>query len=110
MGVRVQVQIARPGVQDRGHAKLRGLAEPSRVAPERQQRLGGALEQQVEDEGAVALGQLVQLAGQSEDDVEVVHRQDAIEPLLHPARSAQRLALGAVAVTTGIVGGPLEAA
>ena len=97
-------------MQDGGDAELGGRPEPLRIAPEGQERCGGALEQQVEDEGAVAAGELAQIARQREHDVEVLDGEDAVEPLLHPARTAQRLALGAMTVAARIVGRPLEAA
>jgi hypothetical protein len=110
VGVGMKMQVARPGVQDGGDAKLGGRSEPFRIASEGQERVGGALEEQVEDERAVAPSELAQIARQREHDMEVMDWQDAVEPLLYPARAAQRLALGAMTIATGIVGRPLEAA
>ena len=52
----------------------------------------------------------VRLVGQREDGVEVGHRQELRLPGEQPLRLGQRLALGAVAVSAGVVGGALKAA
>ena len=103
VGVGMEVKIPRPGVQDRRHAEHDRAAEPSRIAPEDRERASGALQQQVEDERAVAPRELAQLGRQSEHHMEVVDGQDAVEARLQPARPAHGLALGAVAIAARVV-------
>ena len=72
MNMRMKEQIACPGMQDSGDAKLGVLAEPLRVGGQGQERVGGRSEQEGEDLGSVVAGEAVQLAGDGEDEVEVV--------------------------------------
>ena len=81
MNVRVKVKIPHPGVQYGGDAELRWLPEPLGISSQRQQTGGGGLHEQLEHEGAVRGEQLVQLAGQGEDDVKVVHGHDTLAKL-----------------------------
>ena len=103
--VRVKLELAGPGVQDGGDAEVR--TEPRRIAAEREQSLSGGLKEKREDPTPIAVGERPQRGGQSEDDVEVVSGEESGEALLDPRGLAQALALGAVAVATGIVGGTL---
>ena len=68
---------------------------------------GGGPKEQREDPATIAEGERPQRGGQREDDVEVVSREESGEALLDPLRLAQALALGAVAVAAGVVGGTL---
>ena len=104
------MQIARPGVKRGGYPELDRAAEPFAIAPEHEQRLGGGLEQEVEDLGAVARAKLGQLARQREYNVEVVNGQQAVQPARDPARALQGLALGAVPIAARIIGRALVAA
>jgi hypothetical protein len=63
-----------PGVQHRHDADLG--AEMLRIGGDREQRVGDGLEQQVVDDGLVLIGEIAQLLGQREHDVEVVDRQE----------------------------------
>ena len=110
MDVRMKLEFAGPGVQDTGDRELRGVLEPLRVPGERVESGGGALDEQVVQARPIESDQAVQLARHGEDDVEILRGQDARHALLDPARLPQRLALGAMAVATRIVGGPREAA
>lgn len=103
--VRVEVELPGPGVQDGGDAEVRSKSRW--VAAECQQGLRGCPKEQREDPTTIALYERPERSGQREDHVEVVRRQEPGEALLNPLRLAQALALGTVAVTTGIVGGTL---
>lgn len=48
--------------------------------------------------------------GEGEDDVVVLHGQEFVTALLHPAEVVESLAFGAAAVPAGVVGGPLMSA
>ena len=63
-------EILPPGVQHHGDAEL--AAEPSGIAAELEQGLGGGVEQQAVDESGIALGDGVELVGQGEHDVPMV--------------------------------------
>jgi hypothetical protein len=52
----------------------------------------------------------VQFAGQREDEVEIVDGQDALKAGLDPTGLIERLTLGTVAISAGVVGRRLEAA
>jgi hypothetical protein len=102
--------LPRPGMQDGGDAKLGVFAEPLRVGGQGQERVGGRSEQECEDRGSVVAGQTVQLAGDGEDEVEVVDWQDALDASLDPAGLIERLALRTMAISARVVGGRLESA
>lgn len=54
MYVRVELEIASPRMQHSREAKLGGSAEPFRIAPELEERVGGGFHEQLEDEAPVA--------------------------------------------------------
>ena len=85
-------------------------AEPPGIAPECQQGLGRGSEQECEEASAVVQHQSPERGRQGEDDVEVRGREKARHPRVDPAGGEQGLALGAVAVAAGLVGGPGVAA
>src|SRR6185436_8139979 len=68
------------------------------------------MEQQIVDHLGVAQGQDIELLGQGKDHMEVGHRQKLIAATVEPALLFQTLALGAVAVATGVVADLLGAA
>lgn len=101
MQVWVQYERLAPGVQNR---------EDSQVSPEvlgigrdLEQRLGGAVEQQIIEHLGVAQSQNVELLRQGEDDVKVGHRQQFVAPPLEPAFLLQVLTLRTVTVAAGVV-------
>ena len=98
----MKAEGAGPGVQNGGDGELGRLAEPPRVAGERVKGGRGALEEQVVQAHAILSDQLVELARDGEDDVEKVRGDQAAHAVVNPAGLAQRLALGAMAVATGI--------
>ena len=100
--VRMEAQLARPGVKHHRDAEL--TAETFWIAGEREEGLRRAREEHVEDRGARALRHGAQLGGQREDDVEVVDRQEPLEALVNPSRLRERLALGAVPIAARVVG------
>jgi hypothetical protein len=68
------------------------------------------LEQQVVNHRLVLERQAGDGLGQGEDNVEIDDRQELLLAGTDPAGAGQRLALGAMAVAAGVVGGALEAA
>jgi len=103
VGVGVELEIAGPGVEHGSDSEQRGAAPPLRVAAEREQASRSGFEQEVKHRLGMASGQVAQLGREREDDMEVVDGQDPVEPLGHPARAAERLALRTVAIATGVV-------
>ena len=85
-------------------------AVPPGIAPECQQGLGRGSEQECEEASAVVQHQSPERGRQGEDDVEVRGGEKARHPRRDPAGGEQGLALGAVAVAAGLVGGPGVAA
>ena len=68
------------------------------------------MEQQVVDHGLVLQCEPGDSFGQGEVEVEIDDRQELCLASPYPAGLGQRLALGAMAVAAGVVGGALEAA
>jgi hypothetical protein len=85
------------------HCDAELAAEALWIARERCECVGGGREEQIEDALARTLGDGAQLCGQGEDDVEVVHWEDAFEALFDPTRLCKGLALGAVPIAARIV-------
>ena len=101
MQMRMEEQLLVPGMED-GSAADAHAAMPG-VLGDRTQRLGGGAEQDVKHDPTVAKGDGGNLHGQSEDHVEVGHRQDFGGARLAPAVGGKTLAGGAVAVAAGVV-------
>ena len=78
----MQIEFLSPGVQDRKEADLGLQTLPSRNDFGECFRSGP--EQQVIDHSIVLKCQSAQFAGQSEDDMEVLHRQQLSLPILEP--------------------------
>jgi hypothetical protein len=104
----VKPQVASPRVQDAGDGELG--AEMARIAPELEQRGGGASKESVEDEIGIDQRESAQLPGQGEDDVKGVGGQHARHALCDPAGLVERLALWTVPVATRVVGELLDVA
>lgn len=98
----MEAKVVGPGVEDCGHAQ--DGAQPLGISAQDQQGSGSCSEEQSVQCSAVPSDQLSQLARQSEYDVEVVRRQDALLSLGQPTRLGQGLALRAVPISTGVVG------
>ena len=99
----MKVKLPRPRMQHHRDAEL--AAEALRITPERQQRLGRARKEHVEDRLARAHRHGAQLRRQREDNVEVVHRQRPLDALVDPSRLRERLALGTMPIPARVVGG-----
>ena len=89
-------EILPPGVEHHGDAEL--AAEPSGIAAELEQGLGGGVEQQAVDERGIALGDGVEFVGQGEYDMPVADVEELCALALDPSGLRERLTLGAVAI------------
>jgi hypothetical protein len=97
-----------PGVEDAQHADFR--AKMSRVGRHLAERCGARLEEPRVQARAVAIGQGQQRMRQREDDVHIRHVEELALTRVQPALASLGLALGAVAVPTGVIGdGPMPA-
>ena len=85
-------QIRSPGMQDREEADLG--AEALRIGGHFEQRLGAGREQQVVEDGRAGACKHVEFVRHSEDDMEVVGREQLPLPCLDPSLSGLCLALG----------------
>jgi hypothetical protein len=99
--VGVKAEVAGPRVQDAGNAKEG--AQPFGIATQCDQRLRRGEKEQAVNGPSIEFGELAELAGQRENHVEVVGRQDALPSLSQPSRLCQRLALGAMTVATRVI-------
>ena len=106
MGVGMEAQVARPGVQHTGHSKLRMQAAETKV----EQGSRGRFEQQVVHFGGIHPSQRAQFLGQGEDHMEILRGNDSLAALFDPSCLGQGLALGTVAIAARIVGGPFVSA
>src|SRR6266853_1934882 len=97
-----------PGVEHGGEADAG--AEVPGIGGDGEQRLGRAAEQQVVDYRLVLIGDRGDLGRQGEDKVEVADRQQIGLARGKPVPCRRALALGAMAVATGVVGDPAVAA
>jgi hypothetical protein len=102
----MKLELARPGVQDRGDTELG--PESFRIAPEREDRLGGGPQEQCKD--PTAMRERSQRGGECEDDVEVVDVEDARHALRDPPGLGEALALRTVPVAARVIRRSLEAA
>jgi hypothetical protein len=97
-----------PGVEDGGDADL--AAQVLRIAAEGLERLARRGEQETVDDPGLCQGQVPELLGQREDDVEVGDGKQVGATCLEPVLLGKPLALGAVAVAAGVVDGATVAA
>jgi hypothetical protein len=91
-----------PGMQHQGRADAG--TQMQGVGPNREQGLGGCLEQQVVEQRLVVPGERADRRRQGEDEVVVLDRQELRLALFEPAPGGTGLTLGAVAVATGVAG------
>ncbi len=102
--VRMMGHRRAPGVEHGGDADAG--AEMLRVGGDGQHRLRRRPEQQIVDHRLVLEGDVGDLGGQREDDVEVADRQQVGLALGEPGARGRALALGAVPVAAAVVGDP----
>ncbi|MBE3065010.1 MAG: hypothetical protein IMZ69_08325 [Spirochaetes bacterium] len=81
-----------------------------RIGAEGEQRVGDGLEEDLVEAGLVREDDRVEVVWQGEDGVEVVDRQEFGLSGLEPLGLGDGLALGAMAISAGVVGGAFEAA
>lgn len=98
--VRMQLELARPGVQYGGDAEQRAELRP---ASHVEQRGARRAEEQVVDKARSIRRERAQRRGECEDDVEVSDRQNPHEPLCDPFLLRKRLTLGAVPISARVV-------
>ncbi len=91
-----------PCVQHGGHADPR--AQMFWVGGDRDQRLGGGLEQQVVNHGLVLMGDVADRRRQGEDHVIIGDRQQLGLSLGQPSLRRRALTLGAMPIATTVVG------
>ena len=106
MGVGMEAQVARPGVQHTGHPKLR--MQPALTKVEQGSR--GRFEQQIVHFGGIHPGQRTQFLRQREDHMKILRGDDSLAALLDPSGLGQSLAFGTMAIAAGIVSGPFVSA
>src|SRR5687768_8709591 len=99
MNVRVKGQGLRPGVEDGDRA---GQGSESTLA-DVMERLEGGLEQERIAAASISQEERMQRARHREDQVEVLHGEQAARLGFHPPGLLQALALGAVSVAAGVV-------
>jgi hypothetical protein len=80
------------------------------IGSDGEQRLGRSAEQQVVDHRLVLVGDWSNLGGQREDQMEIADRQQIGLAGGEPVLRRRALALGTVAIATGVVGDPAVAA
>ena len=106
--MRVQSQVLSPGVQNAEEADLG--SEVLGVGRNFEHGLSAGAEEQIVEQPWIALTERVQLVGQGKDDVEVGHAEQILFAPCQPALACLSLALGAVAVATGVIGNGLMVA
>ncbi len=95
-----------PGMKDGDNSK-----SPAQTAfAKLQQRFTDGFKQKTQDDLFVSENQSVKFMGQSEDQMKVSHRQKLSGLFFQPPSFRQRLALGTVAVTAGVISRALKAA
>jgi hypothetical protein len=99
--VGVELQLARPGVQNRRDAD--GGLQPR--LPESNQRFARRSAESVENVARIRFGEPPELARESEHDVEVRHGEQPLRARTNPPLLLQGLTLWAVPVATGVVRG-----
>ena len=97
----MQIKFLSPRMQDRKEADLGFEIFPARG--NLGECFGDGAEQQVVDHSLVLKRERRQLAGQREDHVEVLHRQELLLPILEPLSTLCCLTLRAVPIATGVV-------
>ena len=100
--VRMVCHRRSPGVEDGGDADAG--AEVLRVSRDRHHRLRRRAEQQIVDDRLVLQGDVRDLGGKREDDMEVADRQQVGFALGQPGARSGALAFGAVPIAAAVVG------
>src|SRR5689334_18565260 len=95
MQMGMEVELLAPGMWHGGDAQI----APQPVAPERQQALGGTIEEQRVKPVRVGQHQGIKFRGQREDAMVVSHRQETLELLIQPLPAFAGLAARAMPVT-----------
>ena len=106
--MRMQSQVLSPGVQNAEEADLG--SEVLGVGRNFEHGLSAGAEEQIVEQPWIALAERVQLVGQGKDDVEVGHAEQILFAPCQPALACLGLALGTVAVATGVIGNGLMVA
>jgi len=99
--VRMKPQVSCPGMQDQGKSWL--CSESIGTGRELEERCGYGLEEEVEKELPVAQDQGAQSARKGEDTMEVRDGKKGGHTFGHPASPSTGLAVGAMAIATGVV-------
>jgi hypothetical protein len=99
--VGVLVEVTAPGVQ--GHEDAGQSAEELGIGAQGEQALAGAVEEDAVEPGTIEAPQGKQDVRQGEDDVEVLARQKLLQLRLDPGLARLVGALGAGAMTAGVV-------
>src|SRR6266436_7999313 len=95
------VQVLTPGMQDGEETEFG--SQMAGIAGNAEQGLGGNTKEQVVERRLVVEHQLGDGFWNSEDNVEILDRQQLGLPRFQPAGARQGLALGAMAVAAGVV-------
>ena len=106
--MRMQTQVLSPGVQNAEEADLG--SEVLGVGRNFEHGLSAGAEEQIVEQPWIALTERVQLVGQGKDDVEVGDAKQILFAACQPALARLGLALGTVAVATGVIGNGLVVA
>ena len=99
------LELLIPGVQHRDETDLSAQTPLAKL----KQCFADGFKEQAEENLFVGENQAVEKVRQGEDQMEVSHRQKLSGLLLKPLGLGQRLALGAVAVTAGVISRVLKA-
>ncbi len=103
MHVRVVAERLAPGMQDRKYAHAG--SEAVRIKTDLDDGPTRCAKEEVVQHPWVTAKERAQGVGNGEDDVEVADRQKLCLPMLQPTLLGQRLALRAVPISAGVVGG-----
>src|SRR5271156_3774531 len=106
--MRMQSQVLSPGVQNAEEADLG--SEVLGAGRNFEHGLSAGAEEQIVEQPWIALTERIQLVGQGKDDVEVGHAEQILFAPCQPALACLGLALGTVAVATGVIGNGLVVA
>lgn len=104
--MRMEFELARPGMQNERRANGRGQARSS----ERSEGPRGDAKERIEDAPTSERRERAKLGGEREDDVKVRHIEHARSLRLDPFLLGQRLTLRAMPVAARVVGGVLVTA
>src|SRR3984957_20358907 len=106
--MRMQSQVLSPGVQNAEEADLG--SEVLGVGRNFEHGLSAGAGEEIVERAGVVVTERIQLVGQGKDDVEVGHAEQILFAPCQPAQACLSLALGTVAVATGVIGNGLMVA